>query len=109
MSVSHEHNGIQDNVICSSDLTGEDGRAVQEDPATVTSVLGAEPEPRLLALARRAAQRAAVPVTVVDGTADSIPAPHDSFDAAVSCLVRCTVANQAHALAELQTRPPSGR
>lgn len=71
-------------------------------PSTVTSVLAIEPEPQLRELARRVAQRTAVPVTVVGGAAESIPAPDHSCDAAVSCLVLCTVPDQARALAELK-------
>lgn len=71
-------------------------------PGTVISVLAIEPEPQLRGLALRAAHRTAVPTTVVDGTAESIPAPDNSRDAAVSCLVLCTVPDQARALAELK-------
>jgi len=79
-----------------------DGSNFAHNPATVPSVLAIEPEPQLRGLARRAAQRAAVPATVVDGTAESMPAADNSYDAAVSCLVLCTVPDQARALAELK-------
>lgn len=71
-------------------------------PGTVSSVLAIEPEPHLRRLAERAAQKAAVPATVVDGTAESIPASDRSCDAAVSCLVLCTVPDQARALTEIK-------
>ena len=71
-------------------------------PATVTEVLAVEPEPYLRERARAAAARAGVRIEVVDGDADHLPASDGSFDAAVACLVLCTVPDQAHALAELR-------
>lgn len=70
-------------------------------PGEVTEVVALEPEPGLRAAAESAAPRASAPVTVVDGIADHIPAPDASFDAAVACLVLCSVPDQARALAEI--------
>lgn len=79
-------------------------------PPSVDAVLAVEPEPHLRALAAEAAQRTAVPVTVVDGTADAIPADDAAFDAAVVSLVLCSVPDQATALAELaRVLRPGGR
>ncbi|WP_144128077.1 class I SAM-dependent methyltransferase [Catellatospora sichuanensis] len=71
-------------------------------PPHVTRVLAVEPDDTLRALARRAAQRAPVPVEVVSGHADALPAPDGAFDTAVISLVLCTVANPVHALAEIR-------
>jgi len=71
-------------------------------PARVTEVLAVEPDPYLRSLAQQAATSAAVPVRVVEGTADALPAADGSFDAAVASLVLCSVPNQPSALAELQ-------
>lgn len=71
-------------------------------PPTVTEVLAVEPEPLLRALAEESAARAAVPIKVVDGVAEDLPTGDASFDAAVACLVLCSVADQAVALAELR-------
>jgi ubiquinone/menaquinone biosynthesis C-methylase UbiE len=71
-------------------------------PATVTEVVAVEPEPYLRERARAAAARAAARIEVVDGDADHLPAEDGSFDAAVACLVLCTVPDQARALAELR-------
>jgi ubiquinone/menaquinone biosynthesis C-methylase UbiE len=71
-------------------------------PPTVSEVVAVEPEPRLRTLAARAAAQAPVPITVVDGFAEDLPAPDASFDAAVSCIVLCTVTDQARTLAELR-------
>lgn len=70
-------------------------------PPTVTEVLAVEPEPYLRAKAEQAAVSATVPVSVVDGVADQLPAPDASCDAGVSSLVLCSVPDQAAALAEL--------
>jgi ubiquinone/menaquinone biosynthesis C-methylase UbiE len=70
-------------------------------PSTVTDVLAVEPEPYLRERARRRAGAAPVPVSVVDGVADALPADDASMDAAVVSLVLCSVPNQARALAEL--------
>ncbi|MEU4402232.1 class I SAM-dependent methyltransferase [Micromonospora orduensis] len=77
------------------------GRMFPHYPPAVTEVLAVEPEPRLRAAALRAASTAPVPVTVVDGLAEALPAPDGGFDAAVAALVLCTVPDQAVALAEV--------
>lgn len=71
-------------------------------PAEVTEVLAVEPEPYLRSRAVEAARSAPVPVRVVEGTAEDLPAAEDEFDAAVSSLVLCSVADPAAALAELR-------
>ena len=59
---------------------------------TVTRLLTVEPEPHLRELAVQSARSAAVPVQVVDGRAEQLPAEDASFDAAVACLPLCSVA-----------------
>lgn len=71
-------------------------------PRTVESVLAVEPEPYLREKARAAAAKADVPIDVVDGEAGALPAADGSFDAAVACLVLCSVPDQSVALAELR-------
>lgn len=79
-------------------------------PPGVDGVLAVEPEPHLRELAVAAAELAAVPVVVVDGSADRIPAGDASFDAAVVSLVLCSVPDQSTALAELaRVLRPGGR
>lgn len=70
-------------------------------PVTVTEVVAVEPEPYLREQAREAAARAPVDITVLDGVADVLPVEDGSCDAAVACLVLCSVPDQASALAEL--------
>jgi ubiquinone/menaquinone biosynthesis C-methylase UbiE len=71
-------------------------------PQEVTEVLAVEPEPYLRGKAEEAAAAAPVPVRVVDGLADSLPAADAEFDAGVASLVLCSVARPPAALAELQ-------
>lgn len=70
-------------------------------PPEVTEVLAVEPEPYLRHKALEAAAAAPVPVTVVDGAADSLPAETEAFDAAVASLMLCSVPDQDAALAEM--------
>lgn len=79
-------------------------------PPTVTEVVAVEPEAYLRADAIRAAAQAPVSVTVVDGVADALPLEDGSCDAAVACLVLCSVPDQRSALAEIARvlRSPSG-
>jgi len=79
-------------------------------PAGVTEVVALEPEAYLRERARTAAADAAVPVTVLDGVADALPLQDASCDAAVACLVLCSVPDQARALAELhRVLKPGGK
>jgi SAM-dependent methyltransferase len=71
-------------------------------PPGVAEVLAVEPEPYLRGRAAEAAAGAPVPVTVVDGVADRLPAVDGSFDAAVVSLVLCSVPDVGTALAELR-------
>jgi ubiquinone/menaquinone biosynthesis C-methylase UbiE len=70
-------------------------------PATVTDVLAMEPEPHLRRLAEEAARSAPVPVRVVAGRAERLPAEDGSRDVAVLSLVLCSVTDQRLALAEV--------
>ena len=70
-------------------------------PETVTGVLAIEPENHLRAQAEENALAAPVPVQVVPGWSDDLPAGEGEFDAAVASLVLCSVPDQDRALAEL--------
>jgi len=78
------------------------GANFQHYGSSVTEVVAVEPEPYLRERAGEAAADAPVPVTVVDGTDAPLPFDDDSFDAAVTCLVLCTVPDQGRALTELR-------
>jgi ubiquinone/menaquinone biosynthesis C-methylase UbiE len=70
-------------------------------PASVERVVAVEPEPLLREAATATAATVGVPIEVVDGTAERLPAEDASFDAGVAALVLCTV-DAAAALAELR-------
>lgn len=76
------------------------GGNIAHYPPAVTRVVAVEPEPRLRAIARTAAADAPVPIEVVDGVADRLPVADHSQDAAVFCLVLCSVPDPAAALRE---------
>jgi ubiquinone/menaquinone biosynthesis C-methylase UbiE len=93
-------------------LAGLEGRVIEVGagnglnfrhyPRTVSEVVAVEPESYLREQAGRAAADTAIPIRVVDGLADALPAKDDSFDAGVASLVLCSVPDPAAALAELQ-------
>jgi SAM-dependent methyltransferase len=67
----------------------------------VDEVIAIEPEPFLRAKAQEAAAGAPVAISVRDGVGARVDLPDDSVDAAVACLVLCSVPDPAAALAEL--------
>lgn len=70
-------------------------------PEGVTRVVAIEPETHLRALARRVALQAPIEIEVLDGVADHLPAEEAGFDAAVACLMLCSVPDQQAALREM--------
>ncbi|PVE11503.1 class I SAM-dependent methyltransferase [Streptomyces scopuliridis] len=78
-------------------------------PSEVEQVVAVEPEPRLRALAERAAAEVTLPVDVVDGRAEHLPAADHHFDVAIMSLVLCTIADVSAALDEvLRVVKPTG-
>jgi len=78
------------------------GRNFAHYPASVSRVLAVEPEPRLRESAAREAATSPVPIEVVAGVADRLPAEDGAFDVGVASLVLCTVPDPDAALAELR-------
>jgi SAM-dependent methyltransferase len=72
-------------------------------PATVTEVVAIEPEQRLAVLARQAADKASVPVTVSTDTVERFAevAAGQPFDAVVCSLVLCSVHDPDSVLRQL--------
>lgn len=88
-------------------LTGEvlevgagNGRNFPHYPSTVTRLVAVEPEPTMRAAATDAARSAEVPVELVDGVAERLPAADGTVDAVVLSLMLCSVADPAAVLAE---------
>lgn len=77
-------------------------------PLGVTRVTAVEPESHLRLHAQRAAGGVPVAVDVIAGTAEALPLPDRSYDAAVFSLVLCSVAAQDRALAEARRVLRSG-
>jgi SAM-dependent methyltransferase len=78
-----------------------EGRAFELYPARVESVLAVEPDPTARAAAVERARVAPVPVEVVAGVAERLPAADGAFAAAVAVWVLCSVPDPAAALAEI--------
>jgi SAM-dependent methyltransferase len=70
-------------------------------PLTVSEVVAVEPEASLRAMATEAAARAPVPVRVIGGIAEQLPAEGGTFDAAVVCNTLCSVRDPFLAAVEL--------
>jgi SAM-dependent methyltransferase len=77
-----------------------DGRSFEHYPTSVTQLVAVEPDPTARAVAAERARATAVPIDVVNGTAEALPAEDGSFDAVVSMGVLCTVSDPAATLAE---------
>ena len=74
-----------------------------------TRVLGVEPSPRLLAMAR-AAQHGGRLVDLVEGSAEALPVDAASIDTVVTTWTLCSIPDVAAALAEMRrVLKPSGR
>lgn len=78
-------------------------------PDTVTDVLALESDDYLRSLARGKAASAPVPVRVVAGSAEQIPAADASADAVASSLVLCSVADQARGFGQNPAGPAARR
>jgi SAM-dependent methyltransferase len=99
-----------------SDLRGRvlevgcgEGRAFELYPPAVEHVLAVEPDPTARAAARERAAEAPVPVEVVEGYAERLPAADAAYDAVVTIWVLCSVPDPAEALREFhRVLPPGG-
>ena len=77
--------------------------------AAADSVIGLEPSAELLRMARARARHAAVPVTLLDASAEAIPLDAGSIDTVVTTWTLCTIPNASRALAEMRrVLKPSG-
>ena len=76
---------------------------------TVRAVIGLEPSPELLVMARKRALAAHVPVELLEASAEAIPLDDASVDTVVTTWTLCTIPNASHALMELKrVLRPSG-
>jgi ubiquinone/menaquinone biosynthesis C-methylase UbiE len=68
------------------------------DPARVSRVYGLEPDPGMLAKARRRVETAPVPVTLVPETAEALSLPDASVDTVLVTFAMCTIPDVVSAL-----------
>jgi ubiquinone/menaquinone biosynthesis C-methylase UbiE len=79
-------------------------------PPAVTSVAAVEPEPAFRRMASALAGRRGIAVDIVDGVAESIPFPDNSFESVHVGLVLCSVDDMAASLGEIRrVLVPGGR
>ncbi|HTC09033.1 MAG TPA: class I SAM-dependent methyltransferase [Acetobacteraceae bacterium] len=70
--------------------------------AAVRAVIGLEPSPELLRMARARAVAAAVPVELLEAVAENVPLQDASVDTVVTTWTMCTIPDAPRALAELR-------
>jgi SAM-dependent methyltransferase len=91
--------GLRGNVL---EVGSGDGRSFEHYPPGVERLLAVEPDGTARAAAAERARHAAVPIDVVEGTAEQLMVEDGAFDAAVLMGVLCTVPDPAAALGELR-------
>ena len=77
-----------------------DGRSFEHYPPEVTTLLAVEPDPAAREASAELAKGAAIPIEIVEGVAEELPAEDGGFDAVVVMGVLCSVADPAMLLAE---------
>ena len=78
--------------------------------ARVSGVIALEPAPKLVAMARRRARGATVPVTFLEASSEAIPVEDRSVDTVVTTWTLCTIPDAALALREMRrVLRPGGR
>ncbi len=76
----------------------------------VRALVALDPSPRLLAMARRAAAAAPVPLELVEAAAETLPFDDRSLDTVVSTWTLCSIPDVDRALAEIRrVLKPDGR
>jgi ubiquinone/menaquinone biosynthesis C-methylase UbiE len=70
--------------------------------ARVSSVIGLEPSPALLRMARPRASAATIPISLLDASAEAIPLASGSIDTIVVTWTLCTIPDTSRALAEMR-------
>lgn len=77
---------------------------------TVEQIIGLDPSPKLLAMAREAARRASVPLELIENSAETIPLYNRSVDTVVTTCTMCSIPDVRRALGEIRrVLRPGGR
>lgn len=80
------------------------------DPAKVARLIGVEPDPSMLAIARKGLAEFQMPIELIEGRAEALPLPDGSVDTAVVTYALCTIADPGQALSEIRRiLKPGGR
>src|SRR5688500_14345396 len=72
------------------------------DRATVKEIVGLDPSPRLIEMARRRGEALGVPLTLVEGSAEAIAVEDASIDAVVMTWTLCSIVDAPRSLAEIR-------
>lgn len=73
-------------------------------------VIGLEPAPRLIAMAKHASSKSDLPVTLIEGSSEAIPLDSASVDTVVSTWTLCSIPDAVVALREMRrVLKPGGR
>ena len=64
-------------------------------------VMGLDPSPKLLSMARRAARPASIPFDFIEGSAEAIPLEDGSVDTVVTTWTLCSIADASRSLHEM--------
>jgi ubiquinone/menaquinone biosynthesis C-methylase UbiE len=76
----------------------------------VSEILGLEPAPQLIAMARRAAHTTPAPVTYIEASAEAVPLDDHSVDTVVTTWTLCSIPEVGLALGEMRrVLRPGGR
>ena len=79
-------------------------------PPKVCEIVGLDPQPRLLAMARQAANRSSVRVSFIEASAEAIPLEDNCVDSVVTTWTLCTIPDVISALSEMRrVLRPSGQ
>jgi ubiquinone/menaquinone biosynthesis C-methylase UbiE len=81
-------------------------------PAKVSRLIGIEPDPSMLGIARKRLAEFRMPIQLIEGRAEALPLPDGSVDTAVVTYALCTISDPERALCENSpysqaTRPPA--
>ncbi len=91
--------GLRGSVI---EVGAGDGRSFEHYPPEVTRLVAVEPDAAARAAAAERARGARMPIELVDGAAEKLPAENGAFDAAVVMGLLCSVPDPMLALRELR-------
>jgi len=76
----------------------------------VEQIIGLDPSPKLLAMAREAARQTAIPLELIENSAEAIPLYNRSIDTIVTTWTMCSIPDVQRALGEMRRiLKPEGR